>query len=193
MSVGAVKAVLVPIDGGDWDPQRTAAAITQTIHLLEGRAVERQACGKRLILERKQVGIAEVLDERNAMTRSVVDDGRHAEFCLFEKLGDRNKLRVVLAFFGPVDADEGFLIGSLDAHDRAARRATFDGDERNGDGRVHAEELSGGGEDRFGWHGRPHNRVETSHCAKGKSGLSCRSNQSVELAAFELGCVACFA
>ena len=35
VSVGAVKAVLVPIEGRDWDPQRTASAITQTIRQLE--------------------------------------------------------------------------------------------------------------------------------------------------------------
>lgn len=35
VSVGAAKAVLVPIDDRDWDPQRTAGAITQVIGQLE--------------------------------------------------------------------------------------------------------------------------------------------------------------
>jgi electron transfer flavoprotein beta subunit len=34
-SVGVAKAVLVPTDGTDWDPQRTARAITETIAGLE--------------------------------------------------------------------------------------------------------------------------------------------------------------
>lgn len=35
VSVGMTKAVLLPIDGGDWDPQRTAKAITAAIEQLE--------------------------------------------------------------------------------------------------------------------------------------------------------------
>lgn len=35
VSVGAIKGMLVPIEGGEWDPQRTAAAITQSIRQLE--------------------------------------------------------------------------------------------------------------------------------------------------------------
>lgn len=35
MSVGATDAVLIPIDEGDWDPQRTARAITAAIAQLE--------------------------------------------------------------------------------------------------------------------------------------------------------------
>ena len=31
VSVGATKAVLVPIDGQDWDPQRTASAIASVV------------------------------------------------------------------------------------------------------------------------------------------------------------------
>jgi electron transfer flavoprotein beta subunit len=34
-SIGVNKAVLLPIEGTDWDPQRTAAAITDAIHVLE--------------------------------------------------------------------------------------------------------------------------------------------------------------
>jgi len=34
-SLGAAKAVLLPIDGPDWDPQRTASAITAAIGGLE--------------------------------------------------------------------------------------------------------------------------------------------------------------
>jgi electron transfer flavoprotein beta subunit len=34
--VGAAKAVLVPIDGQDWDPQRTASAIASVVNELEG-------------------------------------------------------------------------------------------------------------------------------------------------------------
>jgi electron transfer flavoprotein beta subunit len=36
VSVGAAKAVLVPIDGQDWDPQRTASAIAAVVNELEG-------------------------------------------------------------------------------------------------------------------------------------------------------------
>ena len=36
VSVGAAKAVLVPIDGQDWDPQRTASAIASVVNELEG-------------------------------------------------------------------------------------------------------------------------------------------------------------
>ena len=36
VSVGAAKAVLVPIDGQDWDPQRTASAIAAVVNDLEG-------------------------------------------------------------------------------------------------------------------------------------------------------------
>ena len=36
VSVGAAKAVLVPIDGQDWDPQRTATAIAAVVNELEG-------------------------------------------------------------------------------------------------------------------------------------------------------------
>ena len=35
VSVGAAKAVLVPIDGQDWDPQRTASAIASVVNELE--------------------------------------------------------------------------------------------------------------------------------------------------------------
>jgi electron transfer flavoprotein beta subunit len=35
VSVGAAKAVLVPIDGQDWDPQRTASAIASVVKDLE--------------------------------------------------------------------------------------------------------------------------------------------------------------
>lgn len=35
VSVGAAKAVLVPIDGQDWDPQRTASAIASVVKELE--------------------------------------------------------------------------------------------------------------------------------------------------------------
>ena len=35
VSVGATKAVLVPIDGQDWDPQRTASAIASVVKELE--------------------------------------------------------------------------------------------------------------------------------------------------------------
>ena len=35
VSVGAAAAVLVPIDGPDWDPQRTARAITEAVRELE--------------------------------------------------------------------------------------------------------------------------------------------------------------
>lgn len=35
VSVGASAAVLVPVDGPDWDPQRTARAITESIRQLE--------------------------------------------------------------------------------------------------------------------------------------------------------------
>jgi len=35
VSVGAAKAVLVPIDGQDWDPQRTATAIAAVVNELE--------------------------------------------------------------------------------------------------------------------------------------------------------------
>jgi electron transfer flavoprotein beta subunit len=36
VSVGAAKAVLVPIEGQDWDPQRTASAIASAVNELEG-------------------------------------------------------------------------------------------------------------------------------------------------------------
>lgn len=36
VSVGAAKAVLVPIEGQDWDPQRTASAIASVVKDLEG-------------------------------------------------------------------------------------------------------------------------------------------------------------
>src|SRR3954463_6335321 len=36
-SLGVAKAVLLPIDGGDWDPQRTAAAIASAIKEIEAR------------------------------------------------------------------------------------------------------------------------------------------------------------
>ena len=102
------------------------------------------------------------------MARAIMDDCGHSEFGLFEKLGDGDELRVVFALFGPMNADEGIVVRCLDAHDRAARRAAFDGEERDGHRWVHAEKLSGSGEDRFSWHGRPHNRVEKPLCAKGK-------------------------
>ncbi|MBA3289388.1 MAG: electron transfer flavoprotein beta subunit/FixA family protein [Acidimicrobiia bacterium] len=35
VSVGMTAAVLLPIDGADWDPQRTAAAITEVVRRLE--------------------------------------------------------------------------------------------------------------------------------------------------------------
>jgi electron transfer flavoprotein beta subunit len=35
VSVGMSRAVLLPIDGGDWDPQRTAQAITAAIRRIE--------------------------------------------------------------------------------------------------------------------------------------------------------------
>ena len=35
VSVGAAKAVLVPIDGPDWDPQRTARAIADVVRAIE--------------------------------------------------------------------------------------------------------------------------------------------------------------
>lgn len=37
VSVGAAKAVLVPIDGPDWDPQRTARAIASVISAIEAQ------------------------------------------------------------------------------------------------------------------------------------------------------------
>ena len=39
LSVGATAAVLVPTDGSDWDPQRTAAAITGAVRSLEASGV----------------------------------------------------------------------------------------------------------------------------------------------------------
>ncbi len=146
--------------------------IEQLVHLLEGRAVKRQALRKRPVLEREQVHIAEVLHQGHAVARPLVDDFRDAEFRLTEEISDRDELFVVFALLGPVDADERLAHRGFDPHDGATGRTALDRLQRDGHGGVHSEKLSGGGKDRFGWHGRRQTRVEKTRPAKGKSVVS---------------------
>ena len=105
-------------------------------------------------MSESKIDIAEILHQGDAVARPVVDDFRDAEFRLPEEIGDRHKLRVVLALLGPMDSDESFVDGGFHADDGPAGRAAFDRLQSDGNGRVHFEKLPGGGEDRFGWHGR---------------------------------------
>jgi hypothetical protein len=115
----------------------------------------------------KQVHIAKILDQGHAIAGALVDDGGHAQFRLLEKVADRDELLVVLPFFGPMNADEWHMNRRFHPHDRAAGGTALDRFKGDGNGRVHSEILSGGGKDRFGWHGRRQNRRENGCNAKG--------------------------
>ncbi len=128
--------------------------VKQAVDLLESRAIEWQAFVEGPVLEREQVGVSEILYKGDAVARTVVDDGGNAEFRLLEEIRDRDELGVVFPFFRPVDADERFVDRGFHTHDRAAGGTPLDGLQSDRDGRVHIEEMPGGGEDRFGRHGR---------------------------------------
>ena len=94
--------------------------VKQAVHLLECRAIERQAFRERTVFQRMQIGIAEILHQRDAVTGAVMDDFRNPQLGLPKESPDRNELGVVLAFFRPMDADERFMHRRFHAHDRAA-------------------------------------------------------------------------
>jgi hypothetical protein len=94
--------------------------VKELVELLEGGAVVGLAFFERGILETEEILIAEVFNESNLTPGVVVKDLGNVKPGFFEKFGDRQKVGVVRALKGVVDADKTRVIVRPDSNDGPA-------------------------------------------------------------------------
>ncbi len=98
--------------------------IEEFVDLLKGRTVIGLALHEGPAFQGEQIGVAQVLDQRDAAMGDLVVDLRDIELGAFEELRDRQEIVAVRPLVGPVDADEGVPARGFHADDRPAVLAT---------------------------------------------------------------------